>query len=347
MSRLSDQGTNRLSPLNTFDLVDRFQKNGQSKVSCSISIVTTVYRSQKTVDQFVERVLSAGSQVAQNVELIIVDDGSPDDSAAIVRTMVDSDSRIRLVQLSRNFGHHKAMLAGLEEARGDMVFLIDSDLEEPPELLVEMMRVIAEKPVDCLYGVQKGRKGGIVERLSGKVFYWLFGALSEVKMPENVSTLRLMSRRYVRSLVQFRDKNPVFVPLSLLAGYPQAPFSFVKESTSKTTYSLRRRISLMLLAITTFSGRPLQLMFLASLIMAMVGLTYGLYVVTLALTGPVQDGWSSLMAVVVFFFSLNAVFTGLIGLYVKQVLDEVKDRPRSVVQEIYSSAATKEEDQLR
>lgn len=316
-------------------------------MNCNLSIVTTLYRSQKTIVQFVERVLSAGSLVAQKIELIIVDDGSPDDSGVIVRGLADVDSRIRLVQFSRNFGHHKAMLAGLEEARGDLVFLIDSDLEEPPELLGEMMRVMAEKPVDCLYGVQKGRKGGLVERLSGKAFYWLFGALSEVKMPENVSTLRLMSRRYVRSLVQFRDKNPVFVPLSLLTGYPQAPFSFVKESTSRTTYSLRRRVSLMVLAITTFSGRPLQLMFLASLIMAMVGLTYGLYVVTLALTGPVQDGWSSLMAVVVFFFSLNAVFTGVIGLYVKQVLDEVKDRPRSIVQEIYSSAKAMEEDQVR
>jgi len=316
-------------------------------VNHNLSIVTTVYRSQKNIVQFIERVLSTGIQVAQKVELVIVDDGSPDESAAIVRGLVDVDSRIRLVQLSRNFGHHKAMLVGLEEARGDLVFLIDSDLEEPPELLVEMMRVMTEKPVDCLYGVQEGRKGGLVERLSGKAFYWLFGALSEVKMPENVSTLRLMSRRYVRSLVQFRDKNPVFVPLSLLTGYPQAPFSFVKESTSRTTYSLRRRVSLMVLAITTFSGRPLQLMFLASLIMAMVGLTYGLYVVTLALTGPVQDGWSSLMAVVVFFFSLNAVFTGVIGLYVKQVLDEVKDRPRSIVQEIYSSAKAMEEDQVR
>jgi len=100
----------------------------------------------------------------------------------------------------------------------------------------------------------------------------------------------------------------------------------------------------MLLAIISFSGRPLQLMFFASLVMALAGLLYGTYVVIQALTGTVQDGWSSLMAVVVFFFSLNAVFTGLIGLYVKQVLDEVKDRPRSVVQEIYGVAGSTKED---
>jgi putative glycosyltransferase len=102
----------------------------------------------------------------------------------------------------------------------------------------------------------------------------------------------------------------------LLAGYPQAPFYFSKQSTSKTTYSLGRRISLMILAITTFSGRPLQLMFVASLFLAALGGAYGAYVVVTALVGRVQDGWSSLMAAVMFFFSLNAVFTGLIGLYI-------------------------------
>lgn len=304
----------------------------------SLSIVTTAYRSSETIAQFSLRALVAGSKVARYVELIIVDDGSPDDSAAIIRNLVDGDSRIRLVQLSRNFGHHKAMLVGLEQAGGDMIFLIDSDLEEPPELLLDMAAALRANPVDCLYGVQIGRKGGLFESWSGRAFYWLFNVLGEVKLPQNVSTLRLMTQRYVRSLLLFRDKYPVFVPLSLLAGYPQAPFAFDKASTSKTSYSLRRRISLMLLAIVSFSGRPLQLMFLASLAMALVGITYGIYVVATALTGTVQDGWSSLMAVVVFFFSLNAMFTGVIGLYVKQVLDEVKDRPRSVVQEVYGVA---------
>lgn len=308
----------------------------------SLSIVTTVYRSQRTIALFAERALAAGTKISRDVELIVVDDGSPDGSAGIVRTIVDTDSRVRLVQLSRNFGHHKAMLAGLEQASGDLVFLIDSDLEEAPELLIDMIHVIERNPVDCLYGVQHGRKGGVMERWSGHAFYWLFGALSEVKIPENVSTLRLMTRRYTQSLMRFRDKNPVFVPLSLLAGYPQAPYHFTKENTSKTTYSLRRRISLTMLAITTFSGRPLQLMFAISLVLAFLGLIYGGYVVIRALTGSVQDGWSSLMAVVVFFFSLNAMFIGLIGLYVKQVLDEVKDRPRSIVQEIYSGRASVE-----
>lgn len=300
-----------------------------------LSIVTTLYKSQSTIAEFIQRALAAAESASSSVEMIVVDDGSPDDSAAIVRSIIDRDPRVRLVQLSRNFGHHRAMLAGLEQACGQRVFLIDCDLEEAPELSIEMIATLERNPVDCLYGVQIGRKGGAIERISGRAFYWLFGALSEVNIPQNVSTLRLMSRRYVDSLLLFRDRNPVFVPLSLLAGYPQAPFLFSKNDTSKTTYSLRKRISLLVLAITTFSGRPLQFMFAASVVLSLLGLTYGTYVVVRSLTGTVQDGWSSLMAVVVFFFSLNAMFTGLIGLYIKQVLEEVKDRPRAVVQEIY------------
>lgn len=301
----------------------------------SLTIVTTLYKSRSTIAEFVQRALAAAESSSSTVDMVVVDDGSPDDSVAIVRGIADSDPRVRLVQLSRNFGHHRAMLAGLEHARGERVFLIDCDLEEAPELLIDMLTALEKNPVDCLFGVQLGRKGGAIERISGRVFYSVFNALSEVDMPLNVSTLRLMSRRYVDSLMLFRDKNPVFVPLSLLAGYPQAPFFFTKNSTSKTTYSLYKKISLLVLAITTFSGRPLQIMFGASVLLSLLGLTYGTYVVVRSLTGTVQDGWSSLMAVVVFFFSLNAVFTGLIGLYVKQILEEVKDRPRSVVQEIY------------
>jgi putative glycosyltransferase len=311
-------------------------------MTCKLSIVTTLYRSRETIEEFIRRAVAAAEAVTDDIEVVIVDDGSPDDSAAIVRRSVDADPRILLVELSRNFGHHRAMLTGLEHASGDLVFLIDSDLEEPPELLSEMANVLREKSVDCIYGLQRKRKGGYVERVSGRLFYWLFRTLSDVGIPENVSTMRLMTRRYVASLLRFRDKNPVFVPLSILAGYRQAPFEFIKSSTSETTYSFGRRIALMVLAITTFSARPLMLMLFFSLILAASGFLYGSYVVLSALTGPVQDGWSSLMAVVVFFFSLNAVFTGLIGLYVKQILEEVKDRPRSIVQEIYSHRRSSE-----
>ncbi|MBZ9601978.1 glycosyltransferase family 2 protein [Phyllobacterium chamaecytisi] len=300
-----------------------------------LSIVTSIYRSEGTISEFVGRALRAGRSIAKSVELIIVDDGSPDRSCELVRDLADQDSSIVLVQLSRNFGHHRALLTGLDHANGDMVLLIDSDLEEPPESLSSMLATLRNTNADCVYGVQRIRKGGWFERFTGKLFYDMFGLLSDVKLPRNVSTIRLMTKRYVNSLLKFRDHNPVLVPLSLITGYRQSEYIFDKVNSSETTYSIRRRFSLMLLAITSFSARPLLLMFWMSVIISAVSFLYAAYVVVIALTEPVQDGWSSLMAALLLFFSLNAFFTGVIGLYVKLILEEVKDRPRTVVQEIY------------
>lgn len=300
-----------------------------------LSVVTTAYRSEATIVDFVERVAAAASILADDVEIVVVDDGSPDRSAEIVRDLADRDPRVVLVQLSRNFGHHRAMFTAIEHARGDVIFLLDSDLEEPPESIGPMLELMKGERADCVYGVQKSRKGNRFERVSGDLFYCVFGLLSEVKMPRNVSTMRVMSRRYVDSLLRFRDRNPVFVPLAVITGYRQVPFAFEKASTSPTTYSVGRRLSLLLLLVTSFSGRPLELLFVASLVLAGFGFLFGFAVVISAMTGPMQSGWPSLMATIVFFFSLNALFTGVIGLYVKRLLEEIKDRPRTIVQEVY------------
>lgn len=300
-----------------------------------LSIVTSIYRSDESIAEFLRRAIAVAAPHASTFELVVVDDGSPDRSAELVRKFADRDERVVLVQLSRNFGHHRALLAGLEIAEGDLIFLIDSDLEEEPENFGDMLAVMVETGADLVYGVQHERKGRWMERASGKLFFDIFGWLSEIRLPRNVTTMRLMTRRYLDSFLDFRDRNPVLAPLGVIAGYRQAEYRFEKKSSSETTYSLRRRFSMLLLAITSFTGRPLLLMFWMSLGLSAVSFLFGLFVVVRAATGPVQDGWSSLMAAVVFFFSLNALFTGTLGLYVKLILDEVKDRPRTVIQEIY------------
>lgn len=300
-----------------------------------LSVVTSAYRSEETIEAFLQRVLDVATPLADSVEVIVVDDGSPDRSAEITRNFADRDGRVALVQLSRNFGHHRALITGLEYARGDVVFLIDSDLEENPENLIEMLALMRKEGADVVYGVQRVRRGGLIERISGQIFYSAFSLLSEINLPRNVATMRVMTGRYVRSFLRFKDHNPVLVPLSLLAGYRQIAYQFEKKSSSETTYSIRRRFSLLLLALTSFSGRPLLLIFWMSLTLSVASFLFGLFVVIRALTGAVQDGWSSLMAATVFFFSLNALLIGILGLYIKLILEEVKDRPRTVVQEVY------------
>lgn len=301
----------------------------------ALSVVTTVYRSEKSIAEFISRTLAAAEARFASVEVIVVDDGSPDRAADIVRELAAMDGRVTLVKLSRNFGHHKALIAGLELARGDLTFLLDSDLEEEPENLGPMLDAMRETGADVVYGVQHRRKGGWVERVSGELFYDLFLLLSEIKLPRNVSTIRLMTRRYLDAFLRFRDHNPVLVPLGLLTGFKQVEYRFHKKSISETTYSFSKRLSWLLLVVPSFTGRPLLLMFWFSILLSFGSFLFGLYVVVRAFIGPVQDGWSSLMAAILFFFSLNALFTGMLGLYIKLILDEVKDRPRTVIQEVF------------
>ena len=300
-----------------------------------LSIVTTAFRSEDCISEFLRRALAAASAIDEKVELIVVDDGSPDRAAEIVREAVDRDPRIVLVQLSRNFGHHKALIAGLEVSRGDIIFVIDSDLEEEPENIKTMYDLMKAENTDVVLSIQKVRKGGRIERLTGRLFYWIFSKLSEVNLPRNVSTMQLMTRRYLKSFLLFRDRNPVFVPLGLLTGYKRSLHEFEKGSRKRTTYSFRRRLSLLMLAVTSFTARPLFLVFWFSTILSLSGFLFGAFVIVRALFGPVQDGWTSIIAAIVFFSSVNAFFTGVVGLYIKLILDEVKDRPRSIVQEIY------------
>src|SRR5262249_7421057 len=172
-----------------------------------LSIVTTLYRSAPFLREFHRRACAAAAKITSDFEIVLVNDGSPDDSQAVALSLCRDDPRVKVIELSRNFGHHKAMMTGLAHARGRLVFLIDSDLEEDPELLETFHRELLASGVDVVYGVQRQRKGGWYERLSGGLFYRLFNALSSFPIPHNLTTARLMTRPYVRALRRHRDQE--------------------------------------------------------------------------------------------------------------------------------------------
>src|SRR3954464_985692 len=151
-----------------------------------LSIVSTLYRSSATIDEFYRRAIAAAEGLSKNFELVLVNDGSPDDSRERALALHAVDPRVVLIDLSRNYGHHKAMMTGLTHARGDLVFLIDSDLEEEPELLARFNERLAVGDCDVVYGVQKERRGGLLERWSGSLFFALFNRLSDHRLPPNL-----------------------------------------------------------------------------------------------------------------------------------------------------------------
>jgi len=301
-----------------------------------LSIVTTLYQSAPHLEEFYTRLCAAAETITRDYEVIFVNDGSPDDSLEIVISLYEENSKVRIIDLSRNFGHHKAMMTGLAHARGDLVFLIDCDLEVEPETLFDFYRVYENTHVDVVYGLQERRHGRIADRIAGRLFYTIHNSLSTTKLPSNLTTARLMSRRYVSALVSHHEREVLIAGLWAITGFDQMPITVTKRSKKRSSYTMRHKVSILVDSVTSFSTRPLILMFYAG---CMVALLSGIAVLALIIRwtffGRFQAGWPSLIASMWLLGGFIILCLGLLGIYLAKVLSETKQRPYTIIRKIY------------
>jgi putative glycosyltransferase len=303
-----------------------------------LSIVATLYQSAPYINEFHERAsASAKRMVGDDYEIVLVNDGSPDNSLDLAVRLTEQDSHVVVVDLSRNFGHHKAMMTGLAHAKGELVFLIDSDLEEEPEWLEAFAQQMKQDRCDVVYGVQERRKGNWFERWSGQWFYLLFNALSGLALPENIVTARLMTRRYVEALLSHKEREVLIAGLWHITGFDQRSQVIKKHSTSETTYTIRRKMSLLVNSVTSFSNAPLVGIFYIGVSISFFALAYIAYLVTywLFLAKP-MSGWTSVMASIWLLGGMVISFIGVLGIYLSKIFSETKQRPYTIVRQIYA-----------
>jgi putative glycosyltransferase len=301
-----------------------------------LSIVTTLYASAPYLEEFYARTCVVAERVTSDFEIILVNDGSPDNSLEIALSLYRKDARIRIVDLSRNFGHHKAMITGLIHARGDLVFLLDSDLEEEPEFLETFYERLKTTAADVVFGVQKKRKGRLFERVSGVIFFKLFNALSTHPIPKNVITARLMTRRYVRALVNHQERETLIAGLWALTGFQQVSVPVRKSHNPTSTYNLRRKGSHFVNAITSFSSKPLVLIFYIGCIILLLSTIAAIdLIIRKLIFGVLLEGWASLIVSIWLLGGLTIFCLGVIGIYLSKIFIEVKQRPYTIVKDIY------------
>lgn len=306
-----------------------------------LSIVTTLYYSAPYLEEFYTRVCAAAQGVATNFEIILVNDGSPDGSLQTAISLQQKDQRVRVIDLSRNFGHHKAMMTGLTYTCGELVFLVDCDLEEDPELLETFYRKLKTTKAEVVFGVQQNRKGGLFERVSGGFFFKLFNLLSTDPIPANVITARLMTRKYVKALVQHRERETLIAGLWTLTGFDQVSVQVTKHLKGSSTYNLRRKVSQLVNAITSFSSKPLVMIFyLGSAILFLSSTAALVLIIRKLLFGALLLGWASLIISIWMLGGLTIFCLGVIGIYLSKMFIEVKQRPYTIVREVYGSPAT-------
>ena len=304
-----------------------------------LSIVTTLYRSAGSLEEFHARMARAAEPFG-DFEMVLVNDGSPDESLPKALEIQRGDPRVSVVDLSRNFGHHKAMMTGLAHARGERVFLIDCDLEEEPELLSAFDEEMRRTGVDVVFGVQARRKGGPLERWSGELFFRLFNLLSDDPLPANLSTVRLMTRRYVDALLAHRERAMVIGGLWVVTGFAQVGVPIRKVARGLTSYTFAHRVDVFVNAVTSFSDKPLRLIFYLGMGLFLFALLAAVVlVVRRVFLGVLLAGWPSLMVSVWLLGGLTLFSLGVIGIYLQKIFLETKQRPYTIVREVHAGEA--------
>jgi putative glycosyltransferase len=303
-----------------------------------LSIVTTLYQSSRYLEEFHRRITATAGAITDDYELIFVNDGSPDNSLEIAKKLLASDCHIVIVDLSRNFGHHRALMTGLERAKGEYVFVIDVDLEEHPENLTAFWDYLStHAEVDVVIGeLQKKKLGGLMRRLASSWFYDLFNFLSFIKISNRELTSRLMRRTYVDSVISYQERELFLAGIWAHAGYNQHYLPAGKTFDGHSTYTLRRRLVLAVDAITSFSAKPLLMVFYMGILFVIAASIVILYlIITKILFGYSIVGWASLVAILFFIGGLIIFSLGIVGIYVAKIYTEVKQRPNSIVKAIY------------
>jgi len=304
-----------------------------------LSIVTTLYRSEQYVNEFYELISSNANKITNDYEIVFVNDGSPDNSVECILEIRKKDNKVKLIDLSRNFGHHYAIMAGLNFALGEYIYLTDCDLEVSPETIIAFNDKIVQQKIDVVYGFQETRKGRFIEKQGGGLFWKMINKLGNLDIPKNVVTERLMSRRYVENLISLGDRNLFLAGMMSWTGFSQLGVPVLKmQRKGNSTYSAMKRIKLATEAITSFSVVPLKMMFNLGILITLASILGIVFIVIRKLIFPEQIliGYTSLMIMIMLALGIIVCALGIIGMYISKIFIQTQNRPLYIIKNIYA-----------
>jgi glycosyltransferase involved in cell wall biosynthesis len=304
----------------------------------ALSIVVPCFNEEGCLDALHGRVSAAAiKSVGDDHEIVLVNDGSNDRSWEIMRQLAARDAHVVAINLSRNHGHQLALTAGLDLCRGAMILIIDADLQDPPELLPEMMQVMRSDGADVVYGVRKSRRGDTAfKRATAHGFYRLLSRATEVDIPLDTGDFRLMSRRALDALLAMPEQARFIRGMVAWIGFRQVPFAYDRDErfAGETKYPLKKMLRFAFDALTGFSSAPLKLASHAGLMLSAGSLLLIVYIAYGWLAGRSIQGWTSLMLVVVVLGAIQMFVLALMGEYIGRLYNEAKGRPLYIVQEV-------------
>ena len=303
-----------------------------------ISLVIPLYNEESLIDELLSRTLKVLLDLSVEFEIIIVDDGSQDATLKKLLEHRSQEKRIKIISLSRNFGHQAAFTAGLEFASGDYIAMMDGDLQDPPELLKDMYIMLKSGDFEIINGKRISRKEKPGRRILLSLFHKIFKKVSGLKEIENIGNFSIMNRNALNGFLSFKEKIRYLPGLRSYIGYKQGQFEYAREDRkgSKTKMNIFRLWSLGADAIFSFSKIPLRICISLGTIGVIVFLVAGIYVLIAKIFGFALLGWSSTMLSIYFLGSIQLIFLGILGEYIFRIYKESQNRPLYLVKQYFT-----------
>ena len=312
------------------------------------SIVIPIYNEQQSFPALVKRLLGVMEQLDGPAEVVLVDDGSQDASYELMVAANHDDPRFKVLQLSRNFGHQVAITAGMDAAAGQAVIVMDADLQDPPEVILEMVARWHEG-YDVVYAVRERREGEtLFKRKSATLFYGLQRRLAETDQPVEVGDFRLVDRKALNAFLRMRERNRYVRGMFSWVGFRQTavPYTRASREAGESKYPLRKMVRLAVDGLVGFSTAPLRFALMLGLVMAAASVLYGIIAISVKLAGlSIVPGYTSLLVAITFLSGVQLTVLGMVGQYVARIYDEARARPLYLVRDARGFAAgTRHED---
>lgn len=303
-----------------------------------LSVVSPCYNEQGNLSELYRRVTNAcRASVGNDYEIVLIDDGSSDATRSIIRDLSEKDPHLVGVLLSRNHGHQLALSAGLHVCRGERILIIDGDLQDPPELLADMMQLMDREKADVVYGQRDERRGeSPFKRLTASLFYRLLNSLTDTKIPVDTGDFRLMSRRTLDELNRMPEQHRFIRGMVSWIGFRQVPLHYERKErfSGETKYPFKKMVRFAIDAISGFSILPLRFATYLGFVFSILGLFFFMYTAYSYFSGIAVQGWTTLMTVVLILGSGQLFVLGVIGEYLGRLYVQSKNRPLFIIEEV-------------
>jgi dolichol-phosphate mannosyltransferase len=303
-----------------------------------LSLIIPCFNEEKVVNETYKRVKSVLSTIDCHSEIIFINDGSSDNTYFLLQQLAEKDKSVKVIGFSRNFGHQQSITAGINHCTGDIAAILDADLQDPPEVIPEMLKIMDEEKANVVYGVRTKREGeGFLKKITAKWFYRFLNKMSDVAIPNDTGDFRIIDRKIIENFNKLKEKNKYIRGLVSWLGFKQVPCYYEREKrfAGDTKYSLAKMLNFSMIALFYFSKKVLKIPFITAFFLFLIAIIYSLILIFYTSYNPSCNAvmWHVTLIILFLLASIQLFVVGIVGKYIQNLFDEINHRPEYIIDE--------------